>query len=174
MQASLLLFASLASLAVAQASSSSANVTLAPVTASSSSTSDGRSALSPSVNVSLPYGGGSDETANSVINVGLTTSHASVLLEAIASVVSVDCSTAGAVSVTFDDADDLATAYAEWAGHPLLVLVTNHMGDCDTELERGFFTADSFATDASTLTLVATTQKSSISDIGCTFSAEAP
>lgn len=179
MQAGLLSLASLAGLVAAQASSSSssANVTLAPVTASSSSSSSSTngtiaSVLSPSVNVSLPYGGSTESdgstttAAHSVINVDLTTSHASVLLEAIASIVSVACS-ADAVIVTFDDAKDLAAAYAEWSGHPLLVLVTNHMGDCDTELERGFFTADSFVADASALTIVATTQKSSISAIGC-------
>lgn len=165
--AGVLFLASLASLASAAAltprqddtSTSSANVTLAPVTADATD-----AALSPSVNVSLPYG--SDATANSVINVGLTTAHASVLLEAITSVVSVDCA-ADAVTVTFDNADDLASAYSEWSSHPLLVLVTNHMGDCDSEVERGFFTADSFTSDASALTLVASAQKSSISDIGC-------
>lgn len=146
-----------------------ANVTLAPVTASAPNAS---SALSPSVNVSLPYGSSSTSdaatTANSVLNVGLTTSHASVLLEAITSVVSVACA-ADAVTVVFDSADDLASAYSAWSSHPLLVLVTNHMGDCDSEVERGFFTADSFSTDASTLTLVASAQKSSIGDIGCEF-----
>lgn len=144
-------------------SSSSSNVTLSPVTAAPST--DGTAALSPSVNVSLPYGN-SDQAADSVISVDLTTSHSSVLLEAITSVVSVDCAT-DSVSVVFDNADDLNSAYSEWSSHPLLVLVTNHMGDCDSELERGFFTANSFTADASTLTLVATTQKSSITDVGC-------
>lgn len=175
-QAGLLFLACLACLASAAdtTTSSSANVTLAPVTASPSP--DGSSALRPSVNMSLPYGNGGgggsdDETAAGpvLLDVGLTTSHASVLLETIASVVAVDCSAAGgSVRVTFDNADDLASAYAEWSGLPFLVLVTNHLGDCDSELERGFFTADGFAADAATLTLVATTQKSTISDIGCT------
>lgn len=173
-QAGLLFLACLARLAAAAGTTtpSSANVTLAPVTAAPSP--DGSSALRPSVNVSLPYGnggGGSDDgTAASpvLLDVGLTTSHASVLLETIASVVAVDCSAAGgSVRVTFDNADDLASAYAEWSGLPHLVLVTNHLGDCDTELERSFFTAESFTADAATLTLVATTQKSTISDIGC-------
>lgn len=142
---------------------SSSNVTLTPVTASST---DGSAAISPNVNVSLPYA--SDQTVNSIINVDLTTSSASVLLEAISSVVSVECSS-DSVTVTFDSAEDLASAYSEWSGHPLLVLVTNHMGDCDSEVERGFFTADSYTTDASTLTLVAAAQKASLSDIGCSY-----
>lgn len=166
--AAVLLLASLAGLTAAaavsphqkaprQADDASANVTLSPVTASSSS-------LQPSVNVSLPYA--SPHDAASVISVDLTASHASVLLEGISSVASVDCAS-DAVTITFDNADDLASAYSEWSSHPLLVLVTNHMSNCDSDLERGFFTASSFATDASALTLVASAQKASIGDIGC-------
>lgn len=142
---------------------SSFNVTLSPVTAPSSDSSS----ITPNINVSLPYG--NNQTVNSVINVDLTTSHASVLLEAITSVVSVECS-ADSVSVTFENSNDLGSAYSEWSSYPPLVLVTNHMGDCDTEIERGFFIADSYTTEASTLTLVASTQKSSINDIGCKMS----
>lgn len=135
------------------------NVTLAPVVALNSP-----GALTPSVNVTLPYG--YDTTGDSMVNVSLTTTSASLLLESISSVISVDC-TLDSVSVRFDSADDLVSAYSQWSTHAQLVLITNHMGDCDSEIERGFFTADNFSMDADTLILVATAQKSTIDDIAC-------
>lgn len=138
---------------------STTNVTLTPVTASSDV-----AGLTPNVNVTLPYG--YDTTGNSVVNIALTTISSSVLLESISSVTSVDC-VSDSVSVTFDTADDLASAYSQWSAHPQLVLITNHMGDCDTEIERGFFTADSYTMDADSMLLVATAQKSTINDIAC-------
>lgn len=145
--------------AVRQAdATASGNVTLSPVTISS----DDVNVFKPSTNVSLPYG----QTAQSFVSVGLTTTSVSVLLETISSLVSVDCSS-DSVSLTFDNADDLDSAYSEWSSHSSIVLVTNHMGDCDTEFERGFFTADSYTTDSSTLTLVASTQKSNINEVAC-------
>lgn len=140
--------------------SSTTNVTLTPVTAPS----DDAAGLTPNVNVTLPYG--YDATGNSVVNIALTTIASSVLLESISSVASVDCAE-DSVSVTFDTADDLASAYGQWSSHPQLVLITNHMGDCDTEIERGFFTADSYTMDADALLLVATAQRATISDIAC-------
>lgn len=140
--------------------STSSNATLAPVVI----VSDDATTFTPSSNVSLPYG--SQQTDVSSVNVNLTTSSPSVLLESFSTIVSVDCAS-DSISVVFDNADDLATAYSEWSSHSVLVFVTNHMGDCDTEFERGFFTADSYTTDASTLTLVASTQKSSINDVAC-------
>lgn len=139
----------------------SSNATLAPVTIVSD---DDVTTFKPSSNVSLPYG--TQQTDQSSVNVNLTTSSPSILLESLRTVVSVECAS-DSVSVVFDNADDLASAYSEWSSHSVLVLVTNHMGDCDTEVERGFFTADSFSTDDTTLTLVASTQKSSITDVAC-------
>lgn len=140
--------------------STPSNATLAPVTVAS----DDVTTFKPSSNVSLPYG--SQQTDQSSLNINLTTSSPSVLLESFSTVVSVDCAS-DSVSVVFDNANDLASAYTEWSSHSVLVFVTNHMGDCDTEFERGFFTADSYTTDDSTLTLVASTQKSSINDVAC-------
>lgn len=132
------------------------NVTLAPVKVSPDGT------FKPKLNVSLPYG----QTEKSFVNVDLSTSYASVLLESLSSLTSVDCSS-DSVSLTFDNAEDLESAYSEWSSHPLLVLVTNHMGNCDTEFERGFFSASSYVSDESTLSLVASARKSNINDIAC-------
>lgn len=135
----------------------SGNVTLVPVTV----TSDDVDTFTPSVNATLPYGSDS-----SFVNVALTSSYGNVLLETLSSVASVECA-AGSVSIVFDSLDDLDTAYGEWSAHPHLLLITNHMGDCDSELERGFFTASSYTTDADSLTLVASAEKSDISSVAC-------
>lgn len=142
--------------------SASDSATLAPVTI----VSDDVNIFTPQVNVSLPYG--TQNTDQSLVNVNLTTAFPSLLLETLSTVVSVDCAS-DSVSVVFDNADDLESAYSEWSSHSVLVFVTNHMGDCDTELERGFFTADSYTVDESSLTLVASTQKSSINEVACEF-----
>ncbi|KAF3761571.1 hypothetical protein M406DRAFT_333631 [Cryphonectria parasitica EP155] len=131
------------------------NVTLAPVTV----TSDDADSFAPQYNTSLPYG-----TDESFVSVGLTTTHGNVLLEGLTSVVSVTCA-ADAVSIVFDSADNLDAAYSAWSPFPYLLFTTNHMGDCDSELERGFFVADSFTTDASALTLVAGAQKTDVSSV---------
>lgn len=137
------------------ATTSTGSVTLVPATAPVVDT------FKPAVNVSLPYG-----TDSQNVNVNLTTSHSSILLESLPSLVSVDCGT-DSVSMVFDSAVNLVTALSEWSAFSKLLLITNHMGDCDSELERGFFVAESFADDEASLTLVASTQKSSINGVSC-------
>lgn len=142
--------------------STSSNATLAPVVI----VSDDATTFAPSSNVSLPYG--SQLTDRLFVNVNLTTISPSILLESFSTIALVDCAS-DSISVVFDNANDLMTAYSEWSIHSVLTFITNNMGDCDSEFERGFFTADSFTTDASTLTLVVSTQKSSINDVACKF-----
>lgn len=137
------------------------NVTLAPVILASTNTPTADT-LAPQSNVTLPYGlNGTD-----YVKITFTTSSSAVVLESIESLALVDCS-ADSVSLTFDNADDLTSAYNEWSAHDQLVFVTNHMGDCDTELERGFFLAENFASNETTLTLVATAEKKNVTDIAC-------
>lgn len=110
-------------------------------------------------NVTLPYG----VNNTNYVNITLTVPSA-VLLEAIESLSSVDCA-ADSVTVSFNSTDDLDAAFDAWSGYSSLVLITNHYGDCDTEYERGFFVADSFAIANSTL--VATAAKSNVTSIAC-------
>lgn len=110
-------------------------------------------------NVTLPYG--VDEI--NYVNITLTVASA-VLLETIESLTSVDCA-ADSVTVSFNSTDNLDTAFDTWSGYSSLVLITNHMGDCDTEFERGFFVADSFAITDSTL--VASAEKTNVTSIAC-------
>lgn len=133
------------------------NITLAPVT------SQPTDEIIPQANITLGYGQ-NDTSSDAVVNITLTTTYDGVLLESIESITAVDCSSNG-VSLTFSDADTLASAYGSWSSFDLLLLVTNHMGDCDTEFERGFFVSSSYETFESNLTLVASASKKDLADV---------
>ncbi|KAF2705068.1 hypothetical protein K504DRAFT_440914 [Pleomassaria siparia CBS 279.74] len=92
----------------------------------------------PTTNVTLSYANANETDAVPSVNVTLAMSAPSVLLEAIASVSVVDCSPTS-VDVTFTNAIAFAEARATWPTDGNFTLITNHMGDCDVELERGFF-----------------------------------
>lgn len=115
-------------------------------------------------NVTLPYG--VNET--NYVNITLTVASA-VLLETIESLTSVDCA-ADSVTVSFNSTDNLDAAFDAWSAYSDLVLITNHMGDCDTEFERGFFVAGAFAIENSTL--VASAEKTNVTSIACKFSSQ--
>lgn len=136
------------------------NITLSPIVLNDThSTID---YLTPQNNVTLVYGLNTTE----YVNVTLTTDSFAILLEAISSLAAVDCS-ADSVSMTFDNVGDLGTAYSTWSGYDGLVLVTNHMGDCDPEFERGMFVTGGFTSYAANLTLVASAQKKTVADVAC-------
>lgn len=50
-----------------------------------------------------------------------------------------------------------------------IVLVTNHLGDCDAELERSFFLASSVTFDNSTLVATAGSTKANISTVASQY-----
>lgn len=130
------------------------NMTLSPIVANITEPAD--ETFTPKTEVALPYG----VNNTNFVNVTLTVP-AAVLLESISHLTTVDCAT-DSVSLTFEDADDVNLAFEQWSAFESLVLITNHMGDCDTEFERGFFVATTYAiTD---LTLVASVEKTNVSN----------
>lgn len=134
------------------------NITLSPVIVNNTdSTTD---SLAPQTDITLYYGVNSTD----YVNVTLTTDSSAILLESISSLTSVVCST-DAVSMTFDNVGDLDTAYSTWSAYDGLVLVTNHMGNCDPEFERGMFVTGGFTSYAANLTLVASAEKKSVADV---------
>ncbi|KAI3395393.1 hypothetical protein diail_1384 [Diaporthe ilicicola] len=112
--------------------------------------------LIPQTNVSLDYGLGNTNLA--AVNITLFTDYPTILLETIANLTTIDCS-ADSVAITFDNAQDLDDAYTHWSSHDKLLFITNHLGDCDPEFERGFFLAGAFTAQNSSLTLTATAEK---------------
>jgi hypothetical protein len=86
----------------------------------------------------------------------------SIVLEDVNDLSSVTCS-AESVTVTFNSTTTFNEAYTSWPRADLL-LVTNHLGNCDAEAERGIYHAASILFDASTLTITASTSKTNLQE----------
>jgi hypothetical protein len=85
----------------------------------------------------------------------------SVLLEHL-SLSQVVCS-ASSVNVTFESAEEYAQAIATWPSSGF-ILFTNHIGQCDTETERGVYEVSALTFNKDSLTIVASTTKSTLQD----------
>ncbi|KAH6711513.1 hypothetical protein BKA61DRAFT_676713 [Leptodontidium sp. MPI-SDFR-AT-0119] len=117
----------------------------------------------PSKNTSCYYSANS--TSGSMV-VNNTMKYPTVVLEDIASIINVDC-TADSVAVTFNDTTTFEKAQSAWASssNASMVLITNHLGDCDAELERSYFLTNSISFDSDTLVATASTQAANISTV---------
>lgn len=147
--------------AIATTSASPPKLPLKPVRKSAAVRTAGRN-IAPQKNVNLAW-----QTNNnaSLVTVGLAMQNAAVVLEDIDDVVAVDCSGNASVSVTFNTTDAFNEAVSEWnAMTDSFVMITNHLGDCDAELERSFFVADSdtLASFEANLTIIAQAEKSDV------------
>ena len=89
--------------------------------------------------------------------INATMIHHSVLLEDIPYIKTVDCS-ALSVSMTFDTVADLTDTATSWGTAPF-ILCTNHLGDCNADNERRLYIVGSVTSDTSTLTLTASSTK---------------
>ncbi|KKY36371.1 putative isoamyl alcohol [Diaporthe ampelina] len=101
----------------------------------------------------------------SLVSVNLLMRHPAVTLEDIDDVAAVDCIGQTRVAVTFSDKGAFDEALTAWSGlNDSFVMVTNHQGDCDAELERSFFVADTdtLASFESNLTIIAKAEKSDV------------
>lgn len=102
---------------------------------------------------------------DSAVSVGLTMQNTAVVLEDIDDVTAVDCTGQRSVAITFNNTEAFNEALSEWTStNETLVMITNHMGDCDSELERSFFVtdADSISSFQTNLTIVALAEKSDL------------
>jgi hypothetical protein len=86
----------------------------------------------------------------------------SIVLEDVNDLSSVTCS-ADSVTVTFNSTTTFNEAHASWPRADLL-LVTNHLGNCDAEAERGIYHTASLLFNASTLTITASTSKTNLQE----------
>jgi len=118
--------------------------------------------IQPSTNISLHYASNTTSYSNSNINVTHALKVPSVVLENIASVVSVDC-TSDSVAVTFNDSSIFELSQRSWNASEPFIMVTNHLGDCDVELERGIFLATSLSWSNESLVCTASSQAVNVS-----------
>jgi len=84
------------------------------------------------------------------------------MLEDIDAITNVDCS-ANSVALTFSNSTTFAYTKQMWVGK--FIMVTNHMGDCDVELERGVFLVDSLDFDDTSLVATAHSQMTDVSSV---------
>jgi hypothetical protein len=115
--------------------------------------------LVPSTNVSLNWG----MEGNSLVNVSLEMNHPTVLLEEVDDIATVDCE-ATSVTITFAHKDAFEEALSDWSDDETFVLVTNHLGDCDAENERGIFLTSGITSNNKTLTIIANGEKSDLNN----------
>jgi hypothetical protein len=81
-----------------------------------------------------------------------------VVLEHIETVIKVDCSP-DSLAVTFNNSAAFADALKNWDVEGDFILITNHMGDCDAEFERGFFLAKTITSSNLTITVAASKEE---------------
>lgn len=134
---------------------------LIPVSTANRVNTVGRN-IAPTKNLNLAW-----QTADnaSLVAVSLSMQHPAVVLEDVDDVTAVDCTGQASVAVTFSDADAFDEALSSWSGlNDSFVLVTNHLGDCDTELERSFFVADTdtLASYEANFTIIAKAEKKDV------------
>lgn len=138
-------------------------LTLLPVSASSNGglRTSGRHIV-PQKDLNLEW-----QTPNkdSAVSVALSMQNSAVNLEDVDDIIGVDCTGQASVAVTFNNTEAFNEAITAWSSlNDSFVMITNHMGDCDAELERGFFVADSdtLVSFERNLTIVAHTEKSDV------------
>ncbi|KAK8015823.1 hypothetical protein PG991_008711 [Apiospora marii] len=123
----------------------------------------------PAANVSLYYGaqGGSivrDSGSGGLVNMTLAVSTGAVALEYIDSITKVDCGD-DSLTVSFSNDEAYKTAYDSWSAMETLFMITNHLGNCDVEFERGFFKVDKVAAGAAANTISCSASKEQIPSI---------
>ena len=119
--------------------------------------SRGHKNILPSKQVSLNWGA----EGSPLVNVSLSMNHPTVLLEEIEDIKTVDCEPSF-VTIIFSDADSYDEALADWSDNGNFTLVTNHLGDCDAENERGLFLAYKITGHKENLAIVATGEKTDV------------
>ncbi|KAK7960736.1 hypothetical protein PG988_011950 [Apiospora saccharicola] len=126
----------------------------------------------PAANVSLYYGaaaaqGGSNLRGSNnggLVNLTLAVSTGAVALEYIDAITNVDCGD-DSLTVSFGNDEAYKTALDSWSAMETLFMITNHLGNCDVEFERGFFTVDKVAPGASANTISCSASKEQMQSI---------
>ncbi|EXF80383.1 hypothetical protein CFIO01_08098 [Colletotrichum fioriniae PJ7] len=117
--------------------------------------------LVPSNDITLNYGAADDV---SLVSVVLAMKYPSVVLEEVAAIAGVECAEDASITVTFNATAAFEQTSQQWQALDDFVMVTNHLGNCDAENERGFFLVDTVTWDAETLQVVANAHKSDVAN----------
>ncbi|WYZ45016.1 hypothetical protein EsH8_VIII_000332 [Colletotrichum jinshuiense] len=118
----------------------------------------------PAANISLYYSASETEEQGS-INMTLAFNNPAVVLEYVDAVKTVVCGD-DELTVTFSDADAFDEAVKDWSeSEEGFILITNHLGNCDAEFERGFFLATGLQSDKGELSITVAASKEDLANI---------
>ncbi|KAK2041913.1 hypothetical protein LZ31DRAFT_501626 [Colletotrichum somersetense] len=142
--------------------------TFGPTTAPGIDTKDPVN-IAPAANVSLYYAGAAGESADTQgsIDMKLAFKNPAVVLEHVDAVKAVVCAD-DELTVAFSDAEAFGEAVKGWtasADEGGFVLITNHLGNCDAEFERGFFLATGLMADEESLSVTVAASKEELANI---------
>ncbi|KAL5315665.1 hypothetical protein ACEPPN_016535 [Leptodophora sp. 'Broadleaf-Isolate-01'] len=112
---------------------------------------EANSTITPQSNVTLYFASADAASSNIVAELNATMKYPSVLLEDITAVTDVNCSNSS-VAITFSDAATFASSLELWSSNAFL-LFTNHLGNCDTDNERGIYMVSGVTSNNSTLVI---------------------
>ncbi|KAK1714570.1 hypothetical protein CaCOL14_007392 [Colletotrichum acutatum] len=119
----------------------------------------------PATNVSLYYAATDTEEQGS-IDMKLAFKNPAVVLEHVNAVSNVACGD-DELTVSFSSADTFAEAVKDWSdsAEEGFILITNHMGNCDAEFERGFFLATGLTSSEGDLSITVAASKEELTNI---------
>ena len=125
-----------------------------------------RKNLVPQKEVHLAYDSAEDGAPGS-IEMKLLLTNPAVVLEDAEDISGVVCGD-GFVNVSFSNQEALTEALEDWTEDKAFILITNHLGNCDSKFERGFFLADGFEANADALTIKVSASKQGLDTIAST------
>ncbi|KAJ3953848.1 hypothetical protein N0V92_009678 [Colletotrichum tropicale] len=118
----------------------------------------------PAKNISLYYSATETEEQGS-INMTLALNNPAVVLEQVDAVKSVVCDD-NELTVSFSGSEAFDQAVKDWSeSEEGFILITNHMGNCDAEFERGFFMATGLTPSRDDLSITVAASKEELTNI---------
>ncbi|KAI8228281.1 hypothetical protein K4K54_002349 [Colletotrichum sp. SAR 10_86] len=118
----------------------------------------------PAKNISLYYSATETEEQGS-INMTLALNNPAVVLEQVDAVKSVVCDD-NELTVSFSGSEAFDQAVKDWSeSDEGFILITNHMGNCDAEFERGFFMATGLTPSRDDLSITVAASKEELTNI---------
>ncbi|OHE94079.1 hypothetical protein CORC01_10654 [Colletotrichum orchidophilum] len=119
----------------------------------------------PATNVSLYYAA-TDTQQQGSIDMKLALKNPAVVLDHVDAVSNVVCGD-DELTVSFSSADAFDKAVQGWseAAKDGFILITNHMGNCDAEFERGFFLATGLTSSKDALAVTVAASKEELTNI---------
>lgn len=118
----------------------------------------------PAKNISLYYSATETEEQGS-INMTLALNNPAVVLEQVDAVKSVVCDD-NELTVSFSGSEAFEQAVKDWSeSEEGFILITNHMGNCDAEFERGFFMATGLTQSRDDLSITVAASKEELTNI---------